>query len=167
MKIKSKFSLKKEYQKSWKYLKESKKFILIVIGIFFAFTLIGDAELYEGSCWEALMFASEEKLNNLIVIIDRNRLMVTDNIGDTGPYLNIESKIKSFGFEYLEVDGHNIKELLKTFTHAKKGKKPSLVIANTIKGKGVSVFENNPKWHSMGIDQKTYEMAKKELLENG
>lgn len=132
----------------------------------FAYTLIGDSELYEGSCWEAMIFASEMKLTNLVVIVDRNKLMVTDYIGDAGPYLNIESKVENFGFEFLEVDGHNLKELLKVFAQVKKSKKPSLILANTIKGKGVSFFENNAKWHSLGIGEKELKQAKKELMKN-
>lgn len=129
----------------------------------YSLTLIGDSEMYEGACWEAMIFASQMRLDNLIVIVDRNRLMVTDFIDDDGPYLNFKLKVESFGFSFFEVNGHSINDLLLVLKKAKKSKLPSIIVANTIKGKGVSLFENEAKWHSSGITDETLTLAKKEL----
>jgi transketolase len=127
--------------------------------------LMGDGECYEGSVWEAAMFASHHELNNLCGIIDRNGLIThgsTEEINKLEPF---SDKWKAFGWEVYEVDGHNLKELkitLKLATNKTK-KKPSMIIAKTVKGKGVSFMENQPKWHHGGIDQVKLETAIKEL----
>jgi transketolase len=127
--------------------------------------LMGDGECYEGSVWEAAMFASHHELNNLCGIIDRNGLIThgsTEEINKLEPF---SDKWKAFGWEVHEVDGHNFKELktiLKLAT-SKAKKKPSMIIAKTVKGKGVSFMENQPKWHHGGIDQVKLETAIKEL----
>lgn len=128
-----------------------------------AFTLIGDSELFEGSIWEAVIFASDNSLNNLIVIVDRNRLMVTDFIEDNAIYKNFVNKMESFSWTVIEIDGHDFRSVLKGFEIAKKSKFPVLVLANTIKGKGVSFMENNPKWHNASLTKEEIELAKKEL----
>ena len=126
-------------------------------------TLIGDSEMFEGSVWEALAFAGKEKLNNLIVIIDRNRLMVTEEIGNEGIFENFGAKIKNFGWDYYVIDGHNFMEIIETFKKISENKKPVLILANTIKGKGVSFMENELNWHT-GIPRgKMLERARREL----
>ena len=130
---------------------------------FKAFTLIGDSEFYEGSIWEILIFANEFKLNNLIVIVDRNRLMVTDTIDDSGLYRDFEKKVVSFGWSYFEVDGHDIKEIISSLKNAKVQKAPVVIIANTIKGKGVSFMENNIKWHNAALTEEDVSRAYEEL----
>jgi transketolase len=127
--------------------------------------LMGDGECYEGSVWEAAMFASHHELNNLCGIIDRNGLIThgsTEEINKLEPF---SDKWKAFGWEVYEVDGHNLKELKTTLKLAtnKTKKKPSMIIAKTVKGKGVSFMENQPKWHHGGIDQVKLETAIKEL----
>lgn len=111
-------------------------------------TLLGDSEFFEGSTWESIIFASDQKLNNLIAIVDRNRLMVTDFIDDEGVYKNFSVKIKNFGWDYYEIDGHDFVEISNVFKKIKNSEKPILIVANTIKGKGVSFMENNPNWHN-------------------
>lgn len=111
------------------------------------FTLLGDAECYEGSIWEGLIFAGQHKLNNLVAIIDRNRLSVTDTLGDDSFYQDFMQKLSAFGWEGRELNGHSMEELLAGFSSIRSSSKPVLVLANTIKGKGISFMENGIKWH--------------------
>lgn len=113
------------------------------------FTLIGDGECYEGSIWETAMFASHHKLNNLIAILDRNHMCVTDFTENLISMSPMEDKWKSFGWEIIKIDGHNIKQLLQAFDKIKtrKNNKPLIVIAETIKGKGIEEISNIPLWH--------------------
>ena len=110
------------------------------------FVLLSDGEMDEGSNWEALMFASHHKLNNLTAIIDYNKLQSLDTVKNT---LNLEplmDKLKSFGCHVIDLDGHNHSELEKAFL-ADTGNSPKVIVANTIKGKGVSFMENKVVWH--------------------
>lgn len=112
------------------------------------FVLLGDGELAEGSNWEASMAAANYKLDNLVVIVDRNGLQIsgpTENVMALEP---LSDKFKSFGYSIREVDGHDLAELISVFRAVpfEKGK-PNLIIAHTIKGKGVSFMENQAKWH--------------------
>ncbi len=127
------------------------------------FQIIGDAEIFEGSVWEAIIFASEHNLNNLICVIDRNRLMVTDVLEDEGVYKDFSKKIASFGWEYFEIDGHDLKQILEVYEKSKSSKKPIMIVANTIKGKGVSFMENVAKWHHGAVNKEQYEQARREL----
>ena len=128
------------------------------------FTLLGDGELPEGSNWEAALTAAHYKLDNLCAIIDNNKLQITGTnaeVCDTAP---IDTKFESFGWAVKQVDGHDIKALNETFAALpfEKGK-PSLIIAHTTKGKGVSFMENNVKWHHGVPDNNQYETAIAEL----
>jgi len=121
------------------------------------FVLLGDGELFEGSVWEAIMFAPQHNLNNLILIIDNNKICMLDyckNIIDLEP---IEDKFEVFGWQPATVDGHNISELYETMTHVMDcgGDKPKVVIANTVKGKGVPRLETDSLCHikSLTIDE--------------
>lgn len=131
---------------------------------FRVFTLLGDGELPEGSNWEAALTASHYKLDNLCAIIDHNKLQIT---GPTSQVCNtdpIDQKFENFGWSVRHVDGHDYDALFKTFEALpfERGK-PSLVIAHTVKGKGVSYMENNIKWHHGVPDEKQYEVALNEL----
>jgi len=112
------------------------------------FVLISEGEMYEGSIWESALFASHYSLDNLVVILDRNHKII---LGDTEDLLKlepIEEKWKSFGFEVSSVDGHNLKSLKKGFEIINNNNsKPKIIIADTIKGKGISFMENVPSWH--------------------
>ena len=112
------------------------------------FVIISEGELYEGSTWESLMFASHHKLNNLHIIIDRNNLII---LGKTEECLKLEpiaSKIHSFGFKSKTINGHSFKEIINGLNFlTKKESKPKVLIANTIKGRGISFMENKPEWH--------------------
>lgn len=118
------------------------------------YVLLGDTECTEGSIWEAVMFASSIELNNLVAIVDNNKLGV---LGPTNKYASkkdMVSKWQGFGWNVYEIDGHNIKEILMCFEQINKikTKKPSVIIANTVKGKGISFLENQPRSHH-GIPQ--------------
>jgi transketolase len=128
------------------------------------FTLLGDGELAEGSNWESLMAAAHYQLDNLCVIVDRNSLQITGKTEDVCGLEPLAQKLAAFGGEVRMVDGHNITaltEVLSTLPFAVG--KPSVIIARTIKGKGISFMENNPKWHHGVPDQKQYEQAQQEL----
>lgn len=127
------------------------------------YILMGDGELNEGSIWEAFMSAAHYKLDNLTAIIDRNHLSYD---GDTEDIMGIDSlpeKMRAFHFHVSECDGHNTASLLKAFADRKAGM-PHIIIADTVKGKGVSFIENRPEWHHHRLSQKEYELAKAELL---
>lgn len=127
------------------------------------FVLMGDGELQEGSVWEAFMNAPCRKLNNLIAIIDRNRLQIdgcTENIKPLDP---LDEKIKAFNWNVIEIDGHDINAIYKAIEEAKASDKPSAIIANTVKGKGVSFMENNAGWHGKATNAEDFEKAMKEL----
>lgn len=126
------------------------------------FTLMGDGELDEGSMWEAFMCAAHYKLDNLIAIVDRNRL---SSDGETEAVMalgNLKGKIESFGWDCAEVDGHDIEQLVEAFSHVPSGR-PYAVIANTVKGKGISYAENNASWHHNIMTEELYVQALKDL----
>ncbi len=129
------------------------------------FVLLSDGELYEGSVWEALLFASNYKLNNLVIIIDRNYQIVMDRTEECMKLDPLDKKIKSFGYETITIDGHSYKDLNRALAKAKKTKnlRPLVIIANTIKGKGISFMEKNVKWHHAVPQKLEYEKALKEL----
>ncbi len=127
------------------------------------FILMGDGELNEGSVWEAFMAAAHYKLDNLIVVIDRNRLSYDGNTEDVMGLDNLEMKMNSFNWLTSVCDGHNVKDLLLAFDNFEENK-PHIIIANTVKGKGISFIENKPEWHHHRLSEKEYELAKNEVL---
>ncbi len=128
------------------------------------FTLIGDGELAEGSNWEAAMLAAHYKLDNLVAILDRNTLQITGRTTEVCSPYPIDEKWKAFGWNVITADGHNITELRKVLKEVPTVKdKPTLIIANTIKGKGVSFMEDVKKWHHRVPSDEEYEKAVKEL----
>ncbi len=128
------------------------------------FTVLGDGELPEGSNWEAALSASHYKLDNLCAILDKNTLQIsgpTSAVCNTDP---VDEKFEAFGWAVRHVDGHNIGELTAAFAALPFEKdKPSLIIAHTVKGKGVSYMENQLKWHHGVPDPKQYADAIQEL----
>ena len=128
------------------------------------YCICGDGEIEEGQIWESAMSASHYKLDNLCLIIDNNNLQIDGKVDKVMNIYPIDEKFKSFGFEVINVDGHNIPELIKSFEQAKKIKgRPTAIIANTIKGKGVSFMENEVKWHGKAPNEEEYKIAMKEL----
>lgn len=130
------------------------------------YCLVGDGEIEEGQIWEAAMSASHYKLDNLCVIVDNNNLQIDGTIEEVMSSYPIDSKFESFGFNVINVDGHNIQELIDAFNKAKTVKgKPTAIIAKTIKGKGVSFMENQVGWHGKAPNEEQYNIAMKELEE--
>lgn len=128
------------------------------------FVILSDGECQEGSVWEAAMFASQHKLDNLIVIIDYNKLQAFGRIKEVVDLEPFSGKWNSFGWMTKEIDGHNFGEIIKTLEKVpfKKGK-PSVIIAHTVKGKGVSFMENQIAWHYKSPNPGELEIALKEL----
>ncbi len=128
------------------------------------FTLLGDGELDEGQVWEAAMFAAHKKLENLCAIVDRNRLQID---GDTEKVMALEplkAKWDAFGWHTILIDGHNIPDILHAFEEFHTIKtKPTVIIAKTVKGKGVSFMENQAGWHGKATDREQTEQALKEI----
>lgn len=127
------------------------------------FVLMGDGEMQEGSVWEALMNANSQKLDNLVVLIDKNNLQIDGNVNDIKTLEPLDKKLEAFGFEVKSIDGHDYDELEKTFKEAKEQKKLQAIILNTIKGKGVSFMENNPSWHGKAPNDEQLKQALEEL----
>lgn len=127
------------------------------------YVLLGDGEMQEGSVWEALMQAAHRHLNNLTAIIDRNRLQIDGNTECVMSLDNLPDKLKSFNWNVLEIDGHNIQEIYEAIEESKFSDKPTVIVANTIKGKGVSFMENNAGWHGKAPNKEDFEKAMLEL----
>ena len=112
------------------------------------FVILGDGEIEEGNVWESMMAASKYKLNNLIAILDRNNIQLDGFTKDVMPLGDIAQMVRSFGWNVIEIDGHDYDQIISALEEAKLSRdKPSLILANTVKGKGVSYMENNPKYH--------------------
>ena len=112
------------------------------------FCLVSDGELQEGQVWEAFQFAVRRQLDNLIYIVDKNRIQIEHYVSEVTSQGHLSGRMESFGLNTFEVDGHNINELVEIIERAKKsGGAPSIIIAETVAGKGVSFMERNPKWH--------------------
>jgi transketolase len=131
---------------------------------FRVFTLLGDGELPEGSNWEAAITAAHYRLDNLCAIIDHNKLQITGPTAEVSNTDPIDAKFESFGWAVRHVDGHDLNALMQTFDALPFATgKPSLVIAHTVKGKGISYMENAVKWHHGVPDEKQYEDALNEM----
>jgi len=127
------------------------------------FVYLGDGELQEGSCWEAFMQAGHRKLGNLIAIIDRNNLQIDGCTEDIMSLKDLKSKLVAFDWDVIEIDGHDYNEIYSAINKAKVSEKPFAIIANTIKGKGVSFMENNAGWHGKAPNDEQLNQALEEL----
>lgn len=127
------------------------------------FVLMGDGECQEGTTWESLLIAAKYKLDNLIVIIDNNKIQGSDYVDNILPLDYLGGVACLLGWYVNEVDGHNIDELCVALNPQVSFSKPILIIANTIKGKGVSFMEGNPKWHACWLDNEKEVQALEEL----
>lgn len=125
--------------------------------------LVGDGECQEGSVWESVMFASQRKLNNLIGIVDRNRLAVTDVVEENDGSGSLEDKFKTCGWKVININGHSFSEIISAFDNLSRLDQPLVIIADTVKGKGISFMENGMKWHHGIPSKKEFELAKSEL----
>lgn len=131
---------------------------------YFVYAVLGDGECDEGEVWEAAMAASHHQVNNLIAIVDRNRIQndrFTDEVMTLEP---LTAKWRAFGWRVLESPGHDFPSLLEVIAKAQRGRtKPTVIIAHTVKGKGVSFMENNPAFHGRAPNQEEYRKAMEEL----
>ena len=128
------------------------------------YCILGDGEIEEGQVWEAAMASAKYKLDNLCVIVDNNNLQIDGTIEEVMSSYPIDEKFKSFGFQIINIDGHDIDEIIKAFEVAKEVKgKPTCIIAKTVKGKGVSFMENKVEWHGKAPNEEEYKQAMKEL----
>jgi transketolase len=132
------------------------------------YCLLGDGEIQEGQVWEAAMTASHYKIDNICAIIDHNRLQIDGNCSEVMNIEPIEKKFEAFGWNVFTIDGHNMQEIVEALDMAEKIKgKPTVIVANTIKGKGVSIFEGKVQYHGVAPNQEELEIALKELGEDG
>ena len=125
------------------------------------YVLVGDGECNEGSIWEASMSAAHFKLDNITAIIDNNNLQQTGSNEEIMSSADLGSKWRSFNWDVIEIDGHNIEQILKAFNHVSD--RPKLILAKTLKGKGFRFAENNNDWHHKIMTKKQYEEALIEL----
>ncbi len=128
------------------------------------YVLISDGECQEGTTWESLLIASKFELSNLIIIIDYNKIQALTTLKEGLPLENLKKKILAFNCDCIEVkNGHSFKSLIAAFKRKRDKKKPRVIIAHTIKGKGIKEFENDPVWHARKIQGKEAEIGKKRL----
>ena len=133
--------------------------------LYMTYVLLGDGECYEGSIWEAAMFAAHNRLNNLVAIMDRNYLCATNFTEDMVELEPLDEKWKSFGWNVVKIDGHCFEEILDAVkdVRSRKSSKPLMIIADTVKGKGVDFICYQPLWHAVVPKGQQIADAKKEL----
>ena len=128
------------------------------------YCILGDGEIEEGQIWEAAMASNKYKLDNLCVIVDNNNLQIDGTIEEVMSSYPIDEKFRSFGFQVINIDGHDIDEIIKAFDVAKNVKeKPTCIIAKTTKGKGISFMQNQVGWHGKAPNEEQYKKAMEEL----
>ena len=127
------------------------------------YTILGDGEIEEGQVWEAAMFASNKKLSNLTAFIDLNNLQIDGTIDEVNSAKPVDKKFEAFGWHVITIDGHDYDAIESALNEAKTVDKPVAIIANTIKGKGVSYMENAVNWHGAAPNDELYEVAMSEL----
>lgn len=128
------------------------------------YALLGDGEIQEGQVWEAAMFAAHRKLDNLCLIVDCNGLQIDGDVNQVAGIAPLDEKFRSFGFEALTADGHDFHSLEAAFDAAAACQgKPAVILAKTVKGKGVSFMENQAGWHGKAPNQEQYDQAMAEL----
>lgn len=129
-----------------------------------SYVVLGDGEIQEGQIWEAAMFGAFHKLDNVCAIVDYNRIQLDGFVKDIMEVEPLAAKWRAFGWHVIELDGHDLAALAAAWDQAKAAKgKPAVVIAHTVKGKGVSFMENNPKFHGVAPTAAELEVALKEL----
>ena len=128
------------------------------------FVILGDGEIQEGQIWEAAMFAAHYKLDNLTAILDLNNVQLTGNVSEIMGIAPVADKWRAFGWKVLEIDGHDFKQIIESLGKAKENKgKPTIIVAHTTKGKGVSFMQNSCSWHGKVPSDKEYIKAIEEL----
>jgi len=129
------------------------------------YVLCGDGELQEGQIWEAALFAHKYRLDNVVVVVDRNYLQTDGDTEEVMPLDPLEPKWRAFGWGTCEIDGHDFHQIVDAIERAKGTDRPQVVIARTIKGKGVSFMEDVASWHGMPPERDDYERAMTELTD--
>lgn len=128
------------------------------------YVMLGDGEVQEGMVWEAVMFAGHHRVDNLCAILDNNNLQIDGDVREIVNIHPLREKFEAFGWHVVDIDGHDHKQTYDAFMEAKATKgKPTVIIARTVKGKGVSFMENNFKWHGVAPSREDYERALAEL----
>ena len=128
------------------------------------YVLLGDGEIQEGIVWEALMSAAHYKLDNMVAILDHNGLQIDGKNEDVMTVAPVVEKFQAFGWNVIQIDGHDFEQILDAFKQARACKgKPTMIVAETIKGKGVSFMENNAGWHGKAPDEEQTKQALAEL----
>lgn len=130
---------------------------------FNVYVIVSDGECNEGSIWESAMFASAKSIDNLVVIIDYNKWQATGRSNETLMLEPLADKWKAFGWSVFEIDGHNFTQIISAFDASKKEKKPCVIVAHTVKGKGVSFMEDDNNWHYRIPTLEEVDLARKEL----
>ena len=128
------------------------------------YAIVGDGEMQEGQIWESLLQAAHYKLNNLILVIDYNKLSSYSDVNESMNLVPLSDKVKAFNFHTIEIDGHDMEQIVNALNEAYQvTDKPIAIICNTVKGKGISYMENNPKWHTGLISDEEYKIALQDL----
>ncbi len=128
------------------------------------YVILGDGEMQEGMVWEAAMASGHYRLDNLCAILDNNNLQIDGKVSDIMSIYPIEDKLRAFGWNVLTIDGHDFESILSALKIAEKTKgKPTFIVAKTVKGKGVSIFENKVKYHGVAPNEEEYRIAMEEL----
>jgi len=128
------------------------------------YVMISDGECQEGTTWESLLIGSKHKLDNLVVLVDYNKIQALSRLDDALPLKDLSAKFRAFNWDCINVkDGHSFKSLISSFKRKNKKEKPLAIIVNTTKGKGIKEFENDPIWHARKLEGKEIEIGKKKL----
>lgn len=132
------------------------------------YAMCGDGEIQEGQIWEAAMFAGHRKLDNLVVIVDHNKLQIDGKVEDVCSPYPIDRKFEAFHFHTITIDGHNFDEIAAAFKEARETKgMPTAIIANTLKGKGISFMEDAAEWHGKAPKEEEFNVAMEDLKKAG
>ena len=130
------------------------------------YVVLGDGEINEGHVWKAAMAAAKYKTDNLIAFVDRNRLQMDGCCDDVMPMGDVDAKFRAFGWEAFHIDGHNMEQILTTIEDAQRVEgRPAVIVADTIKGKGVSYMEDRFEWHGKCPSEDQYTCALQEIRE--
>ena len=128
------------------------------------YVMIGDGECQEGTTWESLLIGSKYQLDNLVILVDYNKIQALSRLKDALPLEDLSTKFKSFNWDCIKVkNGHSFKSLISSLKKKNKKGKPLAIIINTIKGKGIKEFEDDPIWHARKLQGKEVEIGKKKL----
>lgn len=128
------------------------------------YVLISDGECQEGTTWESLLIGARHKLDNLVVLIDYNKIQALTTLDEALPLGDLAAKFEAFNWSCSEIsNGHSFEELIPVFQEENVGNKPRAIITHTVKGKGIKAFENDPAWHARKVKGEELEIGKKEL----